>query len=157
MSLWKMISKPATFQRETTKRSTEKLEKRKRREGRKPEWELFCRNRNQNTWPRLRTVGWSIRVRKETSTDGFLRVIKNATRRAMYFSLYNNTYKAVRMKQDEKERKSNRRARSRWASPVYVVGRYAKFARDVPHAVVQLSSQMGASCESVQDALRMPS
>ena len=130
--------------------------KRKRREGRKPEWELVLSQPEPKYLAAFEDSRLEYsRVRKETSTDGFLRVIKNATTETLMSALYNNTYKAVRMKQDEEKKENPIAARVRvWASPVYVAGRYAKFARDVPQSPwSNCPVKWARATESVQDAL----
>ena len=72
---------------------------------------------------------------KETLTDGFLQAIGTATTETLMSALYNNTYKAVAMKQKREKKKNPISARVRvWAAPVYVAGRYAKFARETYHS-----------------------
>ena len=130
--------------------------KRKRREGRKPEWELVLSQPEPKYLAAFEDSRLEYsRVRKETSTDGFLRAIKNATTETLMSALYNNTYKAVRMKQDEEKKENPIAARVRvWASPVYVAGRYAKFARDVPQSPwSNCPVKWARATESVQDAL----
>ena len=130
--------------------------KRKRREGKKPKWELVLSQPEPKYLAAFEDSRLEYsRVRKETSTDGFLRAIKNATTETLMSALYNNTYKAVRMKQDEEKKENPIAARVRvWASPVYVAGRYAKFARDVPQSPwSNCPVKWARATESVQDAL----
>ncbi|CAL6293705.1 unnamed protein product [Bathycoccus prasinos] len=106
--------------------------KRKRREGKKPKWELVL------SQPEPKYLAAFEDSRLEYS-------------RTLMSALYNNTYKAVCMKQDDEKKAARVRV---WASPVYVAGRYAKFARDVPQSPwSNCPVKWARATESVQDAL----
>ena len=130
--------------------------KRKRREGRKPHWELVLSQPEPKYLAAFEDARLEYsRVYKETLTDGFLQAIGTATTETLMSALYNNTYKAVVMKQKREKKKNPISARVRvWAAPVYVAGRYAKFARDVPQSPwSNCPVKWARATESVQDAL----
>ena len=130
--------------------------KRKRREDKKPHWELVLSQPEPKYLAAFEDARLEYsRVYKETLTDSFLRAIENATTETLMNALYNNTYEAVRMKQKVEKKQNPIVARVRvWASPVYVAGRYAKFARDVPQSPwSNCPVKWARATESVQDAL----
>jgi len=130
--------------------------KRKRREDKKPHWELVLSQPEPKYLAAFEDARLEYsRVYKETLTDSFLRGIENATTETLMNALYNNTYEAVRMKQKVEKKQNPIVARVRvWASPVYVAGRYAKFARDVPQSPwSNCPVKWARATESVQDAL----
>ena len=130
--------------------------KRKRREDKKPHWELVLSQPEPKYLAAFEDARLEYsRVYKETLTDSFLRAIENATTETLMNALYNNTYEAVRLKQKVEKKQNPIVARVRvWASPVYVAGRYAKFARDVPQSPwSNCPVKWARATESVQDAL----
>ena len=85
--------------------------KRKRREDKKPHWELVLSQPEPKYLAAFEDARLEYsRVYKETLTDSFLRAIENATTETLMNALYNNTYEAVRLKQkvDKKDKDRNK-------------------------------------------------
>jgi len=130
------------------------LKKRKRREDKKPHWELALSQPDPKWGAAFEDARLEYaRVYKETSTSGFSSELAKASTETLMSALFNNTYKAIEQRQINNNNKLKVRIRA-WASPVYVAGRYAKFARNVPQSPwSNCPVKWARGTESVQDAL----